>query len=279
MIQIQNIYSANTISVHYNSASGVSNQFDMISNILDHVIVTPSNVSINASRSQGFSAQGYDSFGNAIVSGIGYSWQVIGPIGNLDQSSGLSVTLTASQSVSSGFLRVSATQGAITKTADSTINIEPAALDHFSFPVIEDKTAGESFYLDLTAKDIYENTVTTFNGSINLSDDLGGIVPSTAGPFSLGTWTGSVMLTKSGQDRISATYGAISSFSNTIAVVPSSLLSGSDFSLSGRGNCRKEPSALSGMVKTDIPTISKMFLIPGHYLRMSGILILIPRSK
>ena len=97
-------------------ASGDSNQFDVISNLLDHVVITPSSATVVAGRTQAFTAQGYDAFGNAIV-GLNYSWQVIGAIGTLSSTSWISVTFNASTATGTGIVSVSATQGTITKTS------------------------------------------------------------------------------------------------------------------------------------------------------------------
>ncbi len=222
MVQIVNVYNRDSISVSYGTITGVSNQFDVISNLLDRVVITPSNATLVVGRSLGFSAQGYDSFGNAII-GLSYNWQVIGGIGTVDPTTGLSVTFTASQAMGNGTLRVSSTQGTITKIADSAITIEAGSLDHFQYSTISDKVAGTSFYATITAKDVYNNTITSFNGTAALSNDLGGILPNNAGPFSNGVWVGSVMLTKAGVDHIVTTYGAVMSASDQITVSPSIL--------------------------------------------------------
>lgn len=223
MVQISNTYNKDVINVSYGLITGTSNEFDVISNLLDKVVITPSVANIIVGRSQGFSAQGYDSFGNAII-GLSYGWSVIGSIGSIDQSTGDSVTFTSSQATGSGFLRVSATQGAITKIADAALTIESGSLERFQYSIISDKVAGTAFTLTLIAKDTYGNTITAFTGIVALTNELaGGLTPNATGAFSGGVWSGTVSLTKSGIDRFIATYGAVISYSDPIAVSPSTL--------------------------------------------------------
>ncbi|HUD21054.1 MAG TPA: hypothetical protein VMQ44_03255, partial [Candidatus Saccharimonadales bacterium] len=221
-IRIANTFTNDQISVTDGSKTGISNSFDVISNLEDHVIVTPSSVQVVAGRTQGFSAQAYDAFGN-IVTGVIYTWQVIGGIGDLDTPNGISTTFTARSTVGTGWVRVAATQGGLTKTQDATVTVVPASLDHFIFPIITDKTAGETFSATIAAADNYGNTITTFTGNVNLNDGFSGVVPQTIGPFVSGSWSGTLELTHAGQIRIAATYGAITTNSDVINVSPSTL--------------------------------------------------------
>jgi len=222
MVRVQIVFSADVITVNYDLVTGLSNPFDVISNLLDHVYITPSSAQVVANQTQGFSAQAYDAFGN-IVTGVSYSWEVIGGIGDVDPINAISTTFTARQTVGIGWVRVAATQGAITKTQDATVNVVPASLNHFIFPIISNKQAGESFVLTLIASDSYGNTITTFTGNVSLNDGFNGVVPGTIGPFVAGVWSGTIVLTHAGDIRITATYGAVSTSSDIITVSPSSL--------------------------------------------------------
>lgn len=221
-VSMSQVYTQNTITISSGAITGTSNPFDVTSNILDHVVITPSSTSVIAGQNQAFFAQGYDAFGNAIT-GLTYNWSVIGSIGSVSPTSGLGTTFTASPSTGSSVVRVTATQGSVTKQADSAVTVQAAALDHFVFTPMSDMTAGQSVYITLTAKDTYGNTITSFSNSVELSDDLGGIVPTTSDPFSQGTWTGQVVLKKAGSTRIEATYGAVSSYSDQFIVSPGAL--------------------------------------------------------
>jgi len=223
-VRISGVYSQDKITVSSGLASGSSNQFDVISNILDHVVVSPSSSTVSAGQNQAFSAQGYDSFGNAIV-GLSYSWSVIGAVGSVSPESGLATTFTASSATGSGTLRVSATQGNISKQADAPVAVQAGAVDHFVFTPVADVIAGQSTYVTITVKDNFNNTISSFTNSLDLSDDLGGIVPMSTGPISQGIWTGQVMFQKSGVNHIKATYAATQTRSDPFTVSPDVLYS------------------------------------------------------
>ena len=222
-VQIAASTSADTITATYPTATGTSNAFDVISNLLDHVVVTPSSATVTAGQTQAFFAQGYDSLGNAIT-GLTYGWQVIGTIGSVDPASGVSTTFTASESVGTGSVQVSATQGVITKVATASVTVVPSGLHHFAYStIVGSKIAGTAFSITITAKDSYENTITSFTGPATLSDNLGGIAPTTTGTFTNGIWTGMIALQKSGLVTVTATSGAVASATDPITVVPAAL--------------------------------------------------------
>ncbi|MFZ2544375.1 MAG: hypothetical protein WAW80_00120, partial [Candidatus Saccharimonadales bacterium] len=221
-VNISSVYTQDTITVSSGAVTGTSNPFDITSNLLDHVVITPSSTSVVAGQNQAFFAQGYDVFGNAIT-GLIYSWSTIGAIGSVSPLSGLGTTFTASPSTGSGVVRVTATQGSLTKQADSAVTIQAAALDHFLFSPMSDITAGQSTYVTITAKDGYGNTITSFANSITLTDQLSGIIPATTDPFSQGSWTGQVSLRKAGSTHVTASYGAVSSNSDQFFVNPGAL--------------------------------------------------------
>jgi len=59
------------------SPSGLSGLVTVSPGALDHVVVTPDNVTLLLLDSQGFTAQGYDAWNNSIP-GLTYSWAVLG---------------------------------------------------------------------------------------------------------------------------------------------------------------------------------------------------------
>ncbi len=223
-VRISSVYTLNKITATSGLAMGSSNQFDVISNVLDHVVITPSSASVVANQTQAFSAQGYDVFGNAIV-GLSYSWSVIGAIGSILPPNGVATTFTASPSTGQGIVRASVAQGNISKQADAPITVRPGALDHFVLTPIPDVVAGEATYVTLTAKDSFDNTITSFTSSVDLSDERGGIVPTSTGPMTAGVWTGQLAFQKSGLNRIKVTHGATQTISDQFTVSPDVLYS------------------------------------------------------
>lgn len=119
--------------------------------------------------------------------------------------------------------------GAIGQSPSFTVN--PAALDHFAVTNatggnISSQTAGTPFDIRITAQDAFNNTVTSFNSTVGLTDDTGTLTPSTSGALSSGTTTETVTITQSGVDiQITAQGGGSSGQSNAFTVNPGSLAS------------------------------------------------------
>jgi hypothetical protein len=81
------------------------------------------------------------------------------------------------------------------------------AFNHFTISQITSpKTAGQAFPITVTAKDAYENTITDFTGTANLTDLTTTITPTTTTSFTSGVWTGNVTITQGYvSNRITAT--------------------------------------------------------------------------
>jgi len=78
----------------------------------------------------------------------------------------------------------------------TTVDFTPGSLHHFTFNTISSpQTTGVTFSITITAKDQYENTVTSYTGTNTLSDTTGTINPSSTGSFTNGVWTGNVIIT------------------------------------------------------------------------------------
>ncbi|UCE07712.1 MAG: hypothetical protein JSW07_06690, partial [bacterium] len=86
-------------------------------------------------------------------------------------------------------------------------NVDHNSLHHFTFSTITSpQIAGQSFSIAIEARDQYENNVTSFNSSVNLSDKTGTMTPTSSGNFSSGSKTINVTITKKINDnQITAT--------------------------------------------------------------------------
>ena len=75
-----------------------------------------------------------------------------------------------------------------TKTGTSgTFTVLPGALDHFAFgPISSPQVAGTAFAVGITAQDAYNNPVTSFGGTVDLTTTAGTISPATSGAFTAG---------------------------------------------------------------------------------------------
>ncbi len=101
-------------------------------------------------------------------------------------------------------------------TVDFTLG---GSLDHFTFDTISSpQTAGATFSITITAKDQYENTVTSYTGTNTLSDTTTTINPNSTGSFTNGVWTGNVTITKAQTGVTIATTGTDSGTSNSFDV-------------------------------------------------------------
>jgi len=104
--------------------------------------------------------------------------------------------------------------------------VNPAALNNFGFaPISSPQVAGKKFFISITARDVYNNTVTGFASTVSLSvpgDTT--LTPKITTNFVNGAWSDSVSLTKSQFGiTITATQGAVNNPSNAFDVSPGPL--------------------------------------------------------
>ncbi|MCX5971285.1 MAG: hypothetical protein NTV14_07285, partial [Coprothermobacterota bacterium] len=109
-----------------------------------------------------------------------------------------------------------------TKTATASLQVNPAALDHFTFaPIPSPQIATLSFTVTITAMDLYGNQQTSFSGTVNLSASNGGVTPAASGSFTAGVWTGTLAVNEPGASvNLIVQNGSASGSSNAILVKP-----------------------------------------------------------
>lgn len=232
--QIHQTITNDIVTVSYGSPAitGTSNAFDIISNVMNRIAITPGTATVVAGGTQIFSAQAYDEFNN-IVTGVKYDWSVDGGLGNALPASGISTMFTARETVGLGNVSVTVSQGANTLRAEAAVTVIAGSLDHFIFPVITNKVAGEGFIARINAADKYGNLITNFSNTVNLNDGHNGVLPSSVTFMPGGYWEGTIKLTHANIKsptstendgiKIKAAYGSIESESNNIRVAPSNL--------------------------------------------------------
>ena len=162
---------------------------------MSSVKITPAASSISAGNAISFTATASDIYGNSwdvtsattwgISSGAGGSWT-----GNIYVSS------------ASGSWTVTGIYASTPYT--TTVTVNPGTVDHYVLSTNNNEIAGTAFYLTVTAKDSFGNTVTGFTGNVSLASS-GTVSPATSGNFASGTWTGLVTLSFSGTLSINAT--------------------------------------------------------------------------
>ncbi|NOZ60077.1 MAG: hypothetical protein GXO74_00195, partial [Calditrichaeota bacterium] len=209
------------------SEDGYSNNFDVVSVNVDHFAIstignqtagTQFSVTIRAEDASNNLVTGFT--GTVSLSDLSGT---ISPVNSGNFSGGTwtgNVVVTKSYSAD----KITATDASHVGVSNS-FTVSPATLDHFSFQEINSpQTAASAFSVTITAKDVYENTVTSHTAPVSLSDNTGTISPVTSGNFSSGVWTGNVTITKSQTDvRITASYSGKQGMSNYFNVDPGAL--------------------------------------------------------
>lgn len=120
-------------------------------------------------------------------------------------------------------VKLIATYGSI--TGESNLFALQGTLNHFSFLLIPSpQKVGQSFFIEITARDGNNNIVTNFTGNVNLTlNPSGPISPGTVGPFVNGRWNGYVTINSpfSSVQIIATDAGGsgMSGYSNSFSVV------------------------------------------------------------
>lgn len=198
-----------TVTRSGGSENGSSNLFNVTVGSLDHFVI--SNVATQtAGVPFAITITAKDIEGNTVTS-------FVGPVTIGDLSG--SISPKASGVFSNGVRNETVTitssfqsdQIVVTGSGKSGVsnffNVNPNTLHHFSIATISSpQVAGQGFQLTLEARDQYENKVTSFNSSVNLTDKTGTITPSNTGNFSSGSKTVNVNITqKYVDDQITVT--------------------------------------------------------------------------
>jgi VCBS repeat-containing protein len=104
--------------------------------------------------------------------------------------------------------------------ATVTVEVIAQVLHHFEFDTISTpQHVDEPFQITIYARDASGNLVSSYTGIVSISDSTGTVTPTTAGPFSGGTWTESVNISAEGSAvTLTASDGTISGTSNSFAV-------------------------------------------------------------
>lgn len=230
-VNVTSVMTNNIISVERTATgteNGSSNGFNVVHNSLDHFTFDSIPTSQTVGKSINISISARDAYDNIVTSFTGTTslsdlTGTISPAISGNFSSGEwtgNVTITQSQTAD----KISATSGSKTGSSN-TFNVNPEVVHHYRFETITSpKIAGEQFNITITAEDVYNNRVTSFNNSVDLSDPTGTISPATSGNFSSGQWTGMVSITESQSDiTIAASQAGIENESNSFNINPASL--------------------------------------------------------
>ncbi len=190
--------------------------------LLDHIVISPSSVSITAGESQAFTTEAFDRYNNSLGDVTGMTTFTISPDGSC---TGASCTASAA-----GAHTVTGSYDG--KTVQASLQVNPAALSNFLIKAIgggdiAPQTAGVPFDIRITARDQYNNTVTSFTGTVQIDSNgaLNG-APVISGAFEAGELATQSVTINSAQlgTTLSATGpGGANGTSNSFTVNPAGL--------------------------------------------------------
>ncbi len=215
----------------YDPLAGESNLFSVSSGAVDHfefsTIVSPQtagvpfSITIYAKDSSGMTVTSFNQ--QVIISSspkMGVSTNP-SPVVFVNGVWSGSITLNTPSTA----VKLIATYGG--STGESNTFALQGTLSHFSFSFIPSpQKVGQSFYVEITARDGNENLVTNFIGNVNLTlNPAGPISPNVVGPFVNGKWSGYVTINSAFSSvQIVATDSGgsgMTGYSNTFSVLGS----------------------------------------------------------
>ncbi len=89
-------------------------------------------------------------------------------------------------------IRISVDDGYGHSGQSNLFNVIPGVVDHFDVFLSGNQVAGDPFTIQVIARDLYDNTASSFTGTVNLSDNTGTIRPQISSSFTTGQWVGSI---------------------------------------------------------------------------------------
>ncbi len=207
------------------TATGTSNLFTVNSPVTQFVIINPTDSTVGNNVTVRVEAQ--DIGGNIVSSysnnvTLNASGNATGE-GTVNIISGFGTIDITDQTAETVELTLSDTHGLI-GTSTQDVVFSPGSLHHFILDNIPSpQIAGEDISVTVTAKDLYDNIVPSFVGSVNFSTTAGTITPLTSSSFTAGILTQNIKVTLSGAGKtitVTNTSGSQNGTSNSFAVNP-----------------------------------------------------------
>ncbi|MEW6608335.1 MAG: hypothetical protein AB1414_12975, partial [bacterium] len=154
---------------------------------LSYITLSTQTINLQVDATCTITATGYDEFGHEIM-GLIFDWATT--LGTLTSIIGSTTTFEARTLAGKGTLTVKYDNVA----TQTSININPGTITHFSFEPIANQIRDEIFYATVTARDKYENLISDYATETNLYDAKNGTLTTInlnqgigAGSISLGT--------------------------------------------------------------------------------------------
>ncbi|MEI6498706.1 MAG: hypothetical protein WCO23_01960 [bacterium] len=162
--------------------------------VLDRVAINPTIIQSEINSSHQLVASAYDKY-NFSIPEVTYKWELDGGLGEIIADSGANAEVVLRNTVGNGKVRVTATQGSVTKTAEIVVATRPAIGGVFYFnEITSPQKANVPFTVTITAKDNAGNIISDFKDQVALRDSTGTMIPTAIKEFANGVWTGEVTL-------------------------------------------------------------------------------------
>jgi len=187
----------NKITATNSGMTGMSSEFDVLPAALHHFTFTTITSPKTANTPFSITITARDVYEN-LVTGFVSTVTLTDLSGSLNlTSNGFSAgSLTQNVTITKSQIDDYITASGSSKTGTSNFfNVNPGSLSKFSIGTITSpQTAGEYFSIAVTAQDAGNNTVTSFSGTVNITDKSGTITPGVSPGFSGGQWNGQVKI-------------------------------------------------------------------------------------
>lgn len=228
-VTITETETGNTITVSSSGKSGTSNSFTVNAAALDHFTLEAINSPQTAGETFSISITAEDEYGNQVTS-FSDRVDLTDDTGTIDPGtsgrfSAGSWSGNVSITQSENDVQITATGSG--KTGESNkFNVQANDLDHFEVAPISTQAAGETFSITVTALDEFDNLVTDFTNTVDLSDLTGTLSPTVSSNFSQGQWTGSMVISQARTNNtisVQRTGGNETGESNGFDVISSSI--------------------------------------------------------
>ena len=147
------------------------------------VISSSAGSSVTAGLSKTFVALAFDMYDNSWDVTSSTSWSISSGAGGSWSNNIYSSAIAGSWTVTATYASMAYNVG---------LMVGPAGLDHFVFSIVGTQVSGVSFSITVTAKDAFENTAISYNGSPSLNCSAGSIDPGNMSAFVGGVGSTSV---------------------------------------------------------------------------------------
>ena len=189
---------------------------------------------------------------NNFVANVAATWSLMSKAGGVVD--GDLVPISGNKSAvftghSIGSANIQADSASLSATSSGTLTVIPGSLHHFTFNTISSpQVSTQTFDVTMAAKDVNENTVTGFSGTVDLTTNVGSMTPTISSLFVNGVRTESVVLGSPGLSRTitaTKTSGSETGTSNSFNVQALIVATATNGTITPSGNVAVDYSGIS----------------------------------